>query len=145
MHHLAECSPTCEAGYTCVAPNTCRRGVQLMLGGVNYPNNSIIQFDSIFYTPDHCRSLQCTTDQVPCCSHPLDGNWYNVEPNGSFISVPTLGSTQYDIYYQSRENDGIIHLIRQAGAAHLSDLSYCCQVFDATITVQTLCVTFGKL
>ena len=149
MHHLAECSPTCEAGYTCVAPNTCRRGVQLMLEGVNYPNNSVIQFDSISYTPDHCHSLLCTTDQVPCCSHPLSGNWYNIQPNGSFISVSqsvnSKSKQDHSKYYQSRENDGTIRLIRQAEAVQSIDSSYCCQLLDATSTMQTLCITISKL
>jgi hypothetical protein len=114
-----------------------------MLGGVNYPNNSIIQFDSISYTPDHCRSLLCTTDRVPCCSQALTrGNWYNVEPNGSFISVPNLSQNGY---YQSRENDGTIRLIRQAGATQSMNSLYCCQLLDATSTMQTLCVIIGKL
>ena len=141
---LADCSPACEAGYNCVAPNVCRRGVQLMLGGVNYPNNSIIQFDSIYYSPDHCSSLLCTTDQFPCCSNPLTGNWYNIQPNGAFINVPNLSSSQND-YYQSRENDGTVRLIRRAGASQSTDSFYCCQVLDATSTRQMLCVTIGKL
>ena len=120
-----------------------------MLGGVNYPNNSVIQFDSISYTPDHCHSLLCTTDRVPCCSHPLSGNWYNIQPNGSFISVSqsvnSKSKQDHSKYYQSRENDGTIRLIRQAGANQSTDSSYCCQLLDATSTTQTLCVTIGKL
>ena len=120
-----------------------------MLGGVNYPNNSVIQFDSISYTPDHCHSLLCTTDRVPCCSHPLSGNWYNIQPNGSFISVSqsvnSKSKQDHSKYYQSRENDGTIRLIRQAGANQSMDSSYCCQLLDATSTTQTLCVTIGKL
>jgi hypothetical protein len=113
-----------------------------MLGGVNYPNNSIIQFDSIYYTPDHCHSLLCTTDRVPCCSQPLSGNWYNVEPNGRFISVPNLSQNDY---YQRRGNDGTIRLTQQGGATHSADSSYCCQLLDATSAMQTLCVTLSKL
>ena len=115
-----------------------------MLGGVNYPNNSVIQFDSIYYTPNHCSSLLCTTDQVPCCSNPLNGNWYNVQPNGSFINIPNLSSSQND-YYQSRENDGTVRLFRQAGVTQSTDSVYCCQLLDATLTIQTLCVTIGEL
>ena len=112
-----------------------------MLGGVNYPNNSAIQFDSIYYTSDHCHSLLCTTDRVPCCSYPhVNGNWYNVQPNGSYVSVPT---SQND-YYQSRENDGTVRLIRQDGTTQSNDISYCCQLLDATSTMQTLCITISK-
>lgn len=110
-----------------------------MLGGVHYPNNSVIQFDSIYYTPDHCHSLLCTTDRVPCCSNSQSGNWYNVQPNGSFVRVPT---SQND-YYQSRENDGTVRLIRQDGAKS-EDSFYCCQLLDAMSTMQTLCITTGK-
>ena len=116
-----------------------------MLESVNYPNNSVIQFDSIYYTPDHCHSLLCTTDWVPCCSHPLSGNWYNVQPNGNFISVSQSVKSKQDNYYQSRENDGTIRLIRQADTEQSMDSSYCCQLLDATSTMQTLCVTIGKL
>ena len=118
-----------------------------MLGGVNYPNNSVIQFDSIYYTPDHCHSLLCTTDRVPCYSHPLSGNWYNIQPNGNFISVSQSVKSKQDNYYQSRENDGTVRLIRQAESdtKQSMDSSYCCQLLDATSTMQTLCVTIGKL
>ena len=114
-----------------------------MLGGVNYPNNSIIQFDSIYYTPDHCRSLLCTTDRVPCCSHPLSGSWYNIQPNGSFTGV---SQSMNSGYYQSRENDGTIRLTQQTEAVQSTNSSYyCCQLLDATSTTQTLCVTISKL
>ena len=116
-----------------------------MLGGVSYPNNSVVQFDSIYNTPDHCHSLLCMTDRVPCCSNRQSGNWYNVQPNGTFISVSWRMKSKQDNYYQSRENDGTIRLIRQAGATQLIDSSYCCQLLDATSTTQTLCVTIGKL
>ena len=76
--YAASCSPACETGYTCVAPNMCRGGVQLMLNGVNYPNNSIIQYDSIYNSFDYCHSLLCTTDRVPCCTVSQGGNWYQV-------------------------------------------------------------------
>jgi hypothetical protein len=116
-----------------------------MLGGISYPNNSVIQFDSISYTPDHCRSLLCTTDQVPCCNNPLSGNWYKVQPtDGTFISVPNMSSNEND-YYQSRESDGTIRLIRQTDSNQSVDSSYCCHLVDATSTTQTLCVTIGTL
>lgn len=114
-----------------------------MLGGINYPNNSVIQFDSIQYTPDHCRSLLCTTDRVPCCSNPDNGNWYNVQPNGSSISVSNNSLRQSD-YYQSRENDGTVRLIRKTGATQTTDSLYCCQLLDAASTLQTLCATTGE-
>ena len=137
------CSHPCEHGFICVAPNVCRRGVQLMLGGVNYPNNSVIQFDSIYYTPDHCHSLLCTTDWVPCCSGSQGGNWYHVRSNGSFINV--VSTTTTTDYYQSRENDGTLRLLRQDDAVQLTDSFYCCQLPDASQFVQTLCVTIGML
>ena len=126
-----------------MAPNACRRGIQLMLGGVNYPNNSIIQFDSIYYTPDNCHSLLCTTDQIPCCSNTHGGNinWYHVHSNGSYVNA--LSSTTENNYYQSRENDGTLRLIRRDGATQSGDSFYCCQLPDATLTMKTLCVTIG--
>ena len=120
-----------------------------MLGGVNYPNNSVIQFDSIYYTPDHCCSLLCTTDRVPCCSHPLSGNWYNIQPNGNFISVSQSVKSKQDNYYQSRENDGTVRHIRQAESDTKQSMDssyyYCCQLLDATSIMQTLYVKIGKL
>ena len=142
--YAAVCSPACEVGYTCVAPNACRRGVQLMLGGVNYPNNSIIQFDGIYYTSDHCHSLLCTTDKVPCCSNSRAGNWYHVQSNGIFITA--LSSTIENDYYQSRGDDGTLRLIRQDDTTPSTNMSfYCCQLPDATLFMQTLCVTIGTV
>ena len=114
-----------------------------MLGGVNYPNNSIIQFDSIYYSSDHCHSLLCTTDQVPCCSNSQAGNWYHVQSNGIFITA--LSNTMENDYYQSRGDDGTLRLIRQADTTLSTSMSfYCCQLPDATLFIQTLCVTIGN-
>ena len=112
-----------------------------MLGGVNYPNNSVIQFDNIYYTPDHCHSLLCTTDQIPCCSDSQRGNWYHVRSNESFISVVSTAMT--GDYYQNRENDGTLRLVRRDDAIQSTDTIYCCQLPDASLFVQTLCVTIG--
>ena len=116
-----------------------------MLGGINYPNNSIIQFDSINYAPDHCHSLLCTTvtDRVPCCSDTQGGNWYNVRSNGSFINL--VSTVMIADYYQSRANDGTLRLLRQDDATQSTDSFYCCQLPDASIFIQTLCVTIGML
>ena len=112
-----------------------------MLGGVSYPNNSVVQFDSIYYTPDHCHSLLCTTDRIPCCSDSQRGNWYHVQSNGSFINV--VSTLMIADYYQSRENDGTLRLIRQGNIIQSTDSFYCCQLPDASLFVQTLCVTIG--
>ena len=142
VYHVAVCSPACEPGYTCIAPNVCRRGVQLMLGGVNYPNNSVIQFDSIYYTPDHCHSLLCTTDRVPCCSDSQGGNWYHVGSSESFINLVSTATTAD--YYQSRENDGTLRLIRRNDTVQSTEsVIYCCQLSDASLFIHNLCVTIG--
>ena len=139
----AICSPACEFGYTCVAPNACRRGVQLMLGGINYPNNSVIQFDSIYYTPDHCHSLLCTTNRIPCCSDSQGGNWYRVGSSGSFVNVVSTETTA--AYYQNRENDGTLRLIRRGDTNQPTESEiYCCQLSDASLFIHNLCVTIGK-
>ena len=112
-----------------------------MLDGVNYPNNSIIQFDSIYFTSDHCHSLLCTTDRVPCCSNTQGGNWYQVHSNGSFINV--VSTKMITDYFQSTENDGTLRLIRRDDATQSSNSFYCCQLPDASLFIQTLCVTIG--
>ena len=111
-----------------------------MLNGVNYPNNSNIQFDSIYYTLGHCHSLLCTTDRVPCCS-PQDGNWYLVGPGGSYGNA--LSNSAESNYYQSRENDASLRLIRNTQSTN--ENKFCCQLSDATQTVQTLCATLGMI
>ena len=63
----------------------------------------------------------------------------------SCMSVSQSVKSKKDNYYQSRENNGTIRLIRQADARQSMDSSYyCCQLVDATSTMQTLCVTIGK-
>lgn len=142
LYYAAQCHPRCISGYTCVAPNTCRRGVQLMLGGVNYPNNSVIQFDNIYPASDHCHSLICTTDLVPCCSS-RTGNWYHSQLNGS--SSNTLPNTNIYNYYQGWGSDGTVRLIRRSSFTPTTDSIHCCQLYDATKTLHTLCVTIGIL
>lgn len=125
-----------------MSPNVCRRGVQLMLGGVNYPNNSIIQFDSIHYTPDHCHSLLCTTDRIPCCSDTQGGNWYHAGSNGRLINVVSSATTAD--YYQNRENDGTLRLIRRDDTVQSTESEiYCCQLSDTSLFIHNLCVTIG--
>ena len=109
-----------------------------MLGGVNYPNNSAIQFDSIYYTSDYCHSLLCTTDQVPCCSS-NDGNWYVVSQNGRYLGE--VSTSQEDSYYQTWKSDGTLHLIRHDTAQFTNTSLYCCQLHN----MQTLCVIIGML
>ena len=143
----ALCNPNCEYGYTCVAPNMCRRGVQLMLDGVNYPNNSLIQFDNIYYSSDYCHSLLCTTDRVPCCSVSQGGNWYQQVSNGSQLQLATVPHTMEEEFYQNMENDGTLRLLRQNGARDAPTNSsniYCCQLSDAALSVHTLCVSIGR-
>ncbi len=114
-----------------------------MLGGVNYPNNSIIQFDSIYYTSDHCHSLLCTTDRVPCCSDSQGGNWYRVGSNGSFTNVVSTETTSD--YYQNRENDGTLRFVRRGDALQsMESVIYCCQLSDASLFIHNLCVTIGN-
>ena len=143
----ALCNPNCEYGYTCVAPNMCRRGVQLTLDGVNYPNNSLIQFDNIYYSSDYCHSLLCTTDRVPCCSVSQGGNWYQQVSNGSQLQLATVPHTMEEEFYQNMENDGTLRLLRQNGARDAPTNSsniYCCQLSDAALSVHTLCVSIGR-
>jgi hypothetical protein len=114
-----------------------------MLGGINYPNNSVIQFDSIYYTSDHCHSLLCTTDRVPCCSDSQGGNWYRVASNGSFINAVSTEMTSD--YYQNRENDGTLRFVRRGDAQSTESVIYCCQLSDASLFIHNLCVTIGIL
>ena len=117
-----------------------------MLGAVHYPNNSVIQFDSIYHTGDQCHSLLCTTDLVPCCSASQGGNWYKVHMNGSLINVPTIPAGIG--YYQSRENDGTLCLTcqRRTLATQSANMTlYCCQLPDSSMSVQTLCATIGMM
>ena len=142
----ASCNPSCEHGYTCVAPNMCRRGVQLTLDGVNYPNNSLIQFDNIYNSSDYCHSLLCTTDRVPCCSVSQGGNWYQLASNESHLQLTSVPHTMEEEFYQNMENDGTLRLLRQNGVTNESTNSsvYCCQLLDAALLVHTLCVSIGR-
>lgn len=116
-----------------------------MLNDINYPNNSVIQFDNIYYSSDYCHSLLCTTDRVPCCSLSQGGNWYQVESNVSYLQLTTVPHTMEEEYYQSMEDDGTLRLLRQDTATQPANSSlYCCQLSDATLSVHNLCVSIGK-
>ena len=117
-----------------------------MLDGVNYPNNSLIQFDNIYNSSDYCHSLLCTTDRVPCCSVSQGGNWYQLVSNGSHLQLTTVPHTMEEEYYQNMGNDGTLRLLRQNGVrdAPTNSSVYCCQLSDTALSVHTLCVSIGR-
>ena len=102
-----------------------------------------VSFSLTIFTTLLITAIPCYAQQIgsPVVLIPhVNGNWYNVQPNGSFVHVPTNRND----YYQSRENDGTVRLIRQVDTTQSNDASYCCQLLDATSTMQTLCATIGK-
>ena len=138
----ATCSPSCSTGYTCVAPNICRQGVQITLNGVVYLNNSLIQIDKVKETRYSSSDdvLICSTDLRPCCaSHNTDGKW--IFPNGTEIA--TSHTSGHGFYYIQR-NDGTLRLYRRTGVDGPTG-SYCCLVRDKTGNFIKQCVELGKL
>ena len=57
----------------------------------------------------------------------------------------SLSSTMENDYYQSRGDDGTLRLIRRTDTTQSTSTSfYCCQLPNAMLFLQTLCVTIGK-
>ena len=104
-----------------------------------------VSFNLTAFTTLLITGIPCYVQQIgslrPCCLDSQRGNWYHVQSNGSFINV--VSTLMIADYYQSRENDGTLRLIRQGNIIQSTDSFYCCQLPDASLFVQTLCVTIG--
>lgn len=130
----AVCSPSCPRGQTCVAPNTCSRGVWLSVGGVNYPNNSVIGWNVLIETR---KPLQCTTRLRPCCHTPPHhhGNW--LYPNGTIVRM------NYQ-FYSSRGDDGTVSLHLRSKNRQYQETNICCEIPGTNRIPQRLCAVLGE-
>lgn len=129
-HSTAVCS-NCRSGYTCVAPNICRKGVELKVYEVTYPNNSVI---ALSRARRSCTPLACTTDLYQRQS--TTGVWYY--PNGTLVSINTANG-----FYISRNDEGAVFLHRQSNTEHPTG-HYCCNLPTAIGTRQTMCAEIGQ-
>ena len=77
---------------------------------------------------------------MPCCATPPNrfGEWYF--PNQ--IRVPIQGSAY--TFYRNRGDDGSVNLNRLNNNIKAPLGQFCCEVPDATDSLQWLCVTIGK-
>ena len=114
-----------------MAPYTCRKGIELKVNGVTYPNNSIIELSA---SQSYCTPLACTSDLH---TQPANtGAWYY--PNGTEIPTEEAGHS----FYVSRNNEGALFLHRRNNAEHPTG-HYCCSL--STIgTKQTMCAEIGS-
>ena len=113
-------------------------GVYLTLKRIVYANNSIIQNTNIGETDPYSsqnEGLQCVTDRKPCCGTQI-GEWYF--PNGTTVLRQHSGAS----FYRNEGDDGAVNLNRIGSDA--SGL-FCCEIPDATDTLQRMCATISKL
>ena len=113
-------------------------GVKLILGGVQYPNRSIINIREI---GENDEALICQTNRRPCCQGPnRTGEWYY--PNGSNLTIEGSGKD----FYRNRGNDGEVRLNRRNNALYPTGI-YRCEVPDARNIDRTVYVSllrFGE-
>ena len=136
---IAVCSPSCPDGQTCVAPNTCGVvGVQLSLGGLIYPNNSVIDVNYFLETRE---PLRCTTGLRPCCfTDPYrHGEW--LYPNGT--AVPTSPHHNHQ-FYSSRRDDGTVNLYLREYSYDHHQMKFCCEIPNANESLQRVCANLGE-
>ena len=116
-------------------------GVYLALRGLHIANNSNINIRNIGQSPDSPNgALQCITDRMPCCfslGHRF-GEWYL--PSRTLVQ----GVMSTEVFYRNRGDNGEVSLNRPTDV--MSPFGqFCCEIPDATNTVQTLCVNIGML
>lgn len=101
----------CASGQTCIAPYTCRRGIELTLHGRVLANNSVIGLTRV---TQGCSTLVCTTG-----SHVFRGNWYF--PNKTLIRSASSRNGFFVTHGAYHE----VYLHRRSGITHPSGI-YCC-------------------
>ena len=101
-----------------------------------YTNNSAIQITEIGGTNTTSNTgLQCITDKMMCCGTPPNrfGEWYF--PDGT--TVPVQGSA---ISFSRNRGDGGRVNLNRVNTGVMSPIGlFCCEVPDATETMQRLC------
>ena len=107
-----------------------KEGVYLELNGINYSNNSYVNISDI---GTDSLALLCKTDLQICCKNPNRGEWYF--PNSSLVS--RKGSEKD--FYRDR-GDQVVRLHRRNNAT-MPVGEYCCEVFNANFTNETVCIT----
>ena len=128
--HAAVCN--CASGQTCIAPYTCRQGVELRLNGVILANNSVIELSRITRS---CATLVCTTDLHT--SRGTVGRWYY--PNRTEIGNAASRNGLYVTHGSYRE----VYL-HWRSHTRTPFGRYCCDHYNASISRQTLCIELGK-
>ena len=87
------------------------------------------------------QQLVCTSDRMPCCQDPPQyGEWYF--PDGSQVKHITEGSPT--TFHRNRDNNGNVNLYRVNSDVMSPIGSFCCEIEDATVTNQTLCINISK-
>lgn len=115
-------------------------GVQLVLKGTIYRNNSLFFLNELGRTIESDDALQCITDKAECCKRPPNrfGEWYF--PNGSLIPVEYRGDTGFArVFYRNRGDDGTVNLNRAIYEDIPPSGHYCCEVPNAADVYQTVC------
>ena len=127
-----------------------------MLLGQTIPNNSLVNFDDLFYLTnnnqptkfnDELQTLMCVTDLVDCCDLPrtVRGNWYY--PDGHIVVFNTARSATFQSNRGANEviNDqqfyGSVRLWRRWTPPE-RDL-FCCELPDANGVNQILYVNIN--
>jgi hypothetical protein len=132
MHTLtAICN--CASGQTCIAPYTCRHGIELRLNGLILPNNSVIELSQLSST---CTTLVCTTDLQSSAIN--TGRWYY--PNRTEVGTLSSSSGLYITHGGYRE----VYLHRRNNITGPLG-RYCCDHYNANINRETICTEIGKV
>ena len=123
---------SCTSGQTCIAPYTCRRGIELRLNGIVYANNSVVGLTRI---AQGCSTLVCTTD-LSSYSY-LQGTWYY--PNKTAIRSGSSGNGFFVTQGAYKE----VYLHRSHHIHHPSG-TYCCVHYTANLQRRTMCISLGN-
>ena len=123
MHVIFTAICSCASGQTCIAPYTCRRGIELRLNGLGYANNSVIGLTRV---GQGCSTLVCTTDLTS--STYLQGAWYY--PNKTIIR--SGASTSGNSFFATQGAYKEVYLHRRSGINHPSG-KYCCSHYTANL------------
>lgn len=130
MYFTAICS--CASGQTCIAPYTCRHGVELRLNGLIYANNSVVGLTRVV---QECSTLVCTTD---LSSHTyLQGSWYY--PNKTAIRSGSSGNG----FFITRGVYNEVYLHRSSHINYPSGTYYCIH-YTANHQRRTMCISLGS-
>ena len=106
------------------------------LGGITYPNNTIVLLEDI---GEGDNALLCVSNNTDCCGDSSSFRGEFLYPNGTVVPVHSADHSSY-----RNRGPGFVRLNQRANAVNPQLGRYHCEILDDTDSVQLLFINIGE-